>query len=34
MKHFGSLRHLHSESQGIDKIVASEFEGIDEQDWR
>jgi len=34
MKHFGSLRHLHSESQLIEKIVSNEFEGIDEQDWR
>ena len=34
MKHFGSLRHLHSESERIAKFVCAEFERVDEQDWR
>ena len=34
MKHFGSLRHLHSESERIGKIIDDEFESIDEKEWR
>jgi hypothetical protein len=34
MKHFGSLRHLHSESERIEKIISDEFEQIDPHDWR
>ena len=34
MNHFGSLRHLHSESERIAEIISEEFESIDEQAWR
>jgi hypothetical protein len=34
MQHFGSLRHLHSESKRIEKIISDEFESIDPQDWQ
>ncbi len=33
MKHFGSLRHLHSESERILRIVGGEFGDIDEKAW-
>jgi hypothetical protein len=31
---FGGLRHLHKENRRIDRIVAAEFEIIDEEEWR
>lgn len=31
---FGGLRDLHLENRRIDRIVASEFETIDEEQWR
>ena len=34
MKHFGALRHLHSESVRIAEIIREEFESIDEHAWR
>ena len=34
MKHFGSLRHLHDESQRIAGIISNEFETIDPHDWQ
>ena len=30
----GGLRHLHKENRRIDRIVAAEFETIDEEEWR
>jgi hypothetical protein len=34
MKHFGALRHLHSESERIADIISNEFECIDTQAWQ
>jgi hypothetical protein len=34
MKSFGGLRELHRETARVDRIVAEEFEQIDEEDWR
>lgn len=31
---FGGLRDLHRENKRIDRIIAREFERIDEEDWR
>ena len=33
-KAFGGLRDLRRESRRIEKIVAAEFETVDEQEWR
>jgi len=33
MRAFGGLRELHRETKRIDRVIADEFEGID-QDWR
>ena len=34
MKHFGSLRHLHSESELLNKTIHDEFESVDPHGWR
>ena len=34
MKAFGGLRGLHRETKRIERIIASEFERIDEEEWR
>jgi hypothetical protein len=34
MKAFGGLRELHAETKRIDRVIASEFEQIDEKAWR
>jgi hypothetical protein len=31
---FGSLRTLHRENLRIDRVIASEFEQIDQDEWR
>lgn len=31
---FGGLRHLHSETRRIERVIAAEFEAIDEDEWR
>jgi len=34
MKAFGGLRDLHRETRRIQRVIAHEFERIDEEDWR
>lgn len=34
MTAFGGLRHLHKETQRINRILEEEFEQIDEDQWR
>ena len=34
MKAFGGLRHLHRETKRIERIIAEEFEQIEEEDSR
>jgi len=34
MKAFGALRDLHRENKRIDRVIADEFERIDQEDWR
>jgi hypothetical protein len=34
MKAFGGLRELHTETKRIDRVIAREFEQIDEEEWR
>ena len=34
MRSFGGLRHLHRENKRIDRVIADEFESIDEDEWR
>jgi len=31
---FGGLRHLHKKNRRIDRIIAAEFETMDEEEWR
>ncbi len=31
---FGGLQDLHSENRRIDRLIAAEFETIDEEQWR
>lgn len=31
---FGGLKDLHRESQRINRVIAEEFEKIDEEEWR
>ncbi len=31
---FGGLHSLHRENRRIDRIIADEFEGVDEEEWR
>jgi len=33
-KAFGGLRELHAETKRIDRVIAREFEEIDEEEWR
>lgn len=33
-KAFGGLRDLHKENKRIERIIAKEFERIDEEEWR
>jgi len=33
-KAFGGLRELHSETKRIERVIAREFERIDEEEWR
>ena len=33
-KAFGGLRELHKETKRIERIIAKEFERIDEEEWR
>jgi UTP:GlnB (protein PII) uridylyltransferase len=33
-KAFGGLRELHTETKRIERIIAKEFEKIDEDEWR
>ena len=34
MQAFGQLRHLHRENKRVERVIAEEFESIDEEDWR
>ncbi len=34
MTAFGGLRELHRETKRVDRIIAEEFERIDEEEWR
>jgi hypothetical protein len=34
MQAFGGLRQLHKENKRLEPIIAAEFEGIDEEEWR
>ena len=34
LKHFGSLRHLHAETESLNKLITDEFENVDPCDWR
>jgi hypothetical protein len=34
MKAFGGLRGLHQENKRLDRIIKSEFDQVDEEDWR
>lgn len=34
MRAFGGLRHLHKETQRVNRILQREFETIDEDQWR
>jgi hypothetical protein len=34
MKHFGKLKHLHKETQRIDKRIEEAFEKIDPEVWK
>jgi len=34
MSHFGELRDLHNETACIDRIIETEFEQIDIEDWK
>jgi len=34
MRAFGALRDLHRENRRIDRVIADEFERIDQEDWR
>jgi hypothetical protein len=34
MQAFGGLRQLHKENKRLERIIATEFEGIDEEEWR
>ena len=34
MKAFGGLRHLHKETQKINRILQREFERIEQDEWR
>ena len=31
---FGELRHLHRENQRIARVIETEFETVDEEEWR
>ncbi len=31
---FGALRNLHRENRRIERLIAAEFEAIDEEEWR
>ncbi len=34
MKAFGGLRDLHKETLRLERLIANEFERIDEEEWR
>lgn len=34
MRAFGGLRELHSETKRLERLVAEEFERIDQEEWR
>jgi hypothetical protein len=34
MRAFGGLRELHGETRRLERLVAEEFERIDEEEWR
>ncbi len=34
MRAFGGLRDLHRETKRVERIIAEEFERIDEEEWR
>jgi hypothetical protein len=34
MRAFGGLRELHRETRRLERVVAEEFERIDDQEWR
>jgi hypothetical protein len=34
MKAFGGLRDLHRETRRLERVIAGEFESIDEEEWR
>ncbi len=34
MRAFGGLRDLHRETKRVERIIAEEFEQIDEEEWR
>jgi hypothetical protein len=33
MRAFGGLRQLHKENKRLERIIATEFESIDEEEW-
>ncbi len=34
MRAFGGLRELHGETRRLERVVAAEFERIDDEEWR
>lgn len=34
MQHFGSLRHLHSETELLNQTIQDEFENVDSHGWQ
>ena len=34
LKHVGKLKHLHKETERINRVIEEEFERIDPEEWR